>query len=53
MTTAVPTMDELLKDAPSNWGKWGAEDEVGSLNYLTEPEVMRTSRREGCLPCSV
>jgi hypothetical protein len=34
-------MDELLKDAPSNWGRWGAEDEVGSLNYLTAQEVLR------------
>lgn len=41
MTTAVPTMDDFLKDAPSNWGKWGPEDEVGSLNYLTAQEVMR------------
>ncbi|TFW45003.1 cyclase family protein [Pseudomonas fluorescens] len=41
MTTSVPTMEELLGDAPSNWGRWGAEDEVGSLNYLTAQEVMR------------
>jgi len=33
------SVGELLKDAPRNWGKWGAEDEVGSLNYLT-PEVI-------------
>ncbi|MEX5496126.1 cyclase family protein [Pseudomonas asgharzadehiana] len=41
MTTSIPTMEELLGDAPSNWGRWGAEDEVGSLNYLTAQEVMR------------
>lgn len=34
-------MDELLSDAPSNWGRWGAEDEVGALNYLTAAEVLR------------
>jgi len=38
---AVPSMDELLRDAPSNWGKWGENDEVGSLNYLTSEEVLR------------
>jgi kynurenine formamidase len=39
--TEVPTMDELLKDAPTNWGKWGPDDEVGALNYLTAEEVLR------------
>ncbi|GAB3789761.1 cyclase family protein [Nocardioides ungokensis] len=39
--TEVPTMDELLKDAPTNWGKWGPDDEVGALNYLTAGEVLR------------
>ena len=34
-----PSVKELLKDAPRNWGKWGPDDEVGSLNYLT-PEVI-------------
>jgi kynurenine formamidase len=32
---------ELLADAPSNWGKWGPDDEVGALNYLTAAEVLR------------
>src|SRR5262249_11816669 len=35
----VPTVGELLKDSPKNWGKWGPDDELGSLNYLT-PEVI-------------
>ena len=35
----VPPVGELLKDSPKNWGKWGPDDEVGSLNYLT-PEVV-------------
>jgi len=30
----VPDLTDLLKDSPSNWGKWGENDEVGSLNYL-------------------
>ena len=37
----TPTLGELLKDAPRNWGKWGDEDEVGALNYLTSDEVLR------------
>jgi kynurenine formamidase len=39
--TEVPTMDVLLKDSPTNWGKWGPDDEVGALNYLTPAEVLR------------
>jgi len=38
---AIPSMDELLRGTPSNWGKWGENDEVGSLNYLTTQEVLR------------
>ena len=37
----VPLVAELLRDAPKNWGKWGPDDEVGSLNYLTRAEVLR------------
>ncbi|MCB1749937.1 MAG: cyclase family protein [Gammaproteobacteria bacterium] len=37
--TDTPELTELLRDAPKNWGKWGPDDEVGSLNYLT-PEVV-------------
>lgn len=40
MSDAI-SLDELLKDSPSNWGKWGPDDEVGSLNYLTDQEVLR------------
>ena len=35
---------KLLKEAPKNWGKWGAQDEVGALNYLTTEEVFRGVR---------
>jgi kynurenine formamidase len=41
MTEAtVPALGEVLKDAPSNWGKWGPDDEVGALNYLGPQEVL-------------
>ncbi|MPR00069.1 cyclase family protein [Modestobacter sp. I12A-02628] len=37
----VPDLTELLAGAPTNWGKWGDDDEVGALNYLTAEEVLR------------
>ena len=46
----VPSMRELLGDnPPQNWGKWGSDDEVGSLNYLDPEQVLRgvASVREG------
>lgn len=36
----APDLTELLADSPSNWGKWGPEDEVGSLNYLGPEQVV-------------
>jgi kynurenine formamidase len=35
------TIEELLEDHPTNWGRWGSRDEVGALNYLTSSEVLR------------
>ena len=32
---------ETFADAPSNWGKWGEDDEVGAVNYLDEEQVLR------------
>ncbi len=40
-TKEVPSAEKLLEDSPKNWGKWGPDDEVGSLNYLTSAEVLR------------
>ena len=48
------SVGELLKDAPRNWGKWGADDEVGSLNYLTPEVVVARPARSSparCSPC--
>ncbi|MCH1866200.1 cyclase family protein [Nocardioides sp. CFH 31398] len=36
----APDLTELLADAPSNWGKWGDDDEVGALNYLGPEQVV-------------
>lgn len=36
------SMGELLgSDTPKNWGKWGDDDQVGSLNYLDADQVLR------------
>ena len=35
-----PDLTDLLANAPSNWGKWGADDEVGALNYLGPEQVL-------------
>ncbi len=37
-------MSRLLAGSPSNWGRWGGADEVGSLNFLTSAEVLRGVR---------
>ncbi|WP_159612662.1 cyclase family protein [Glutamicibacter sp. JC586] len=36
------TINELLgPNAPKNWGKWGEQDEVGSLNYLDAAQILK------------
>jgi hypothetical protein len=40
-TTKQTTLHELLADSPKNWGRWGPDDEVGALNFLTPAEVLR------------
>ena len=42
MTATIFT--ELLRDSPKNWGRWGPDDEVGALNFLTSAEVLRGVR---------
>jgi kynurenine formamidase len=34
-------LGELLAGHPLNWGRWGAEDELGGLNFLGTAEVLR------------
>lgn len=34
----------LAQAADTNWGKWGANDEIGTLNYIT-PEIVRNATR--------
>ena len=35
----VDALARLLEGSPTKWGHWGADDEVGALNYLTPEEV--------------
>lgn len=41
---AAPYLGELLTGSPSNWGRWGADDEVGSLNFLGPEQVLAAVR---------
>ncbi len=41
MSAQKTKIAEILKDAPSNWGKWGPEDKVGTLNYLDDAQTLR------------
>src|SRR5579871_4303804 len=39
---AVTTpISDQLDGAPDNWGRWGADDEVGALNFLGPAQVLR------------
>lgn len=34
------SLGTLLDGCPKNWGRWGPDDEVGALNFLTAAEVI-------------
>ena len=42
--TDTPPIGQVLAGTPTNWGRWGPDDEVGALNYLTSQEVLRGIR---------
>lgn len=44
MERRVEHLTNLLADSPKNWGRWGPDDEIGSLNFLTVEEVLRGIR---------
>lgn len=43
---ATQTLDDVRKliERYSNWGRWGADDEKGTLNFLTAEDVVRATR---------
>ena len=46
MAAKVPTDSEVLGylDSLSNWGRWGAEDELGTLNFITPTKRVQATR---------
>jgi hypothetical protein len=40
------TRDDVLKKAEAlkNWGKWGSDDELGVLNYITPEDIVNAAR---------
>jgi hypothetical protein len=34
---------EAMFEAVKNWGRWGADDELGTLNYITRDNVKRAA----------
>ena len=42
-------MSEQQPDKPSNWGRWGATDERGTLNLLTPAIVQRAAGLVTCV----
>lgn len=44
-TTAALTLETVLAKAAQycNWGKWGPDDELGSLNYVTPENVVASA----------
>jgi kynurenine formamidase len=42
--TEAPDLTDLLRDSPTNWGKWGEDDEVGALNYLGPEQVLAATQ---------
>src|ERR1700722_19809153 len=37
-------MSQLLAGSPKNWVRWGPDDQVGGLNFLTSAEILRGAR---------
>ena len=44
----MTTTSGPIEDLPSNWGRWGADDELGTLNFIT-PDVRLRAVREARL----
>src|SRR3978361_1039472 len=42
----MPTQDDVLGyfDTLSNWGRWGDDDELGTLNHITDDVRLEAAR---------
>src|SRR4030065_2648373 len=53
--TFPPIPVEEYKKWPNNWGKWGPNDEIGALNYITPQTIVDAAKlvKKGkVIPCS-
>ncbi|MEI4420390.1 hypothetical protein V9056_10815, partial [Streptococcus agalactiae] len=43
---AMPTQEDVLGyfDTLSNWGRWGDDDELGTLNHITDEVRLAAAR---------
>lgn len=39
-----PALGALLANSPTNWGRWGEDDEIGAINYLDPPAVIAAAQ---------
>ncbi len=44
------TMDDIRAAAErlKNWGRWGADDEIGTLNYTRPEDIIGAARLVAC-----
>ena len=46
MSTPIPSDEEVILyiDTLSNWGHWGPDDELGTLNFITPEKCQRAAQ---------
>ncbi|WP_233716723.1 cyclase family protein [Mycolicibacterium vinylchloridicum] len=44
VATSLPTDMQALADKVRNWGRWGEDDELGTLNLIDEQKVAQSAR---------
>jgi hypothetical protein len=42
-STAIATLEQLCASV-SNWDRWGRDDEIGTLNYITPAKIIEAAR---------
>ena len=43
----MPDTETVIAEAAAkyrNWGKWGADDQLGTLNYITPEKIARAGK---------
>jgi kynurenine formamidase len=36
--------DDFLQSVPTNWQRWGSDDEIGALNFLDKDQILKSVR---------